>query len=107
MACPAARNLNLRLCQQGLEGLNGDIPSLSHVAQTLTQLQKEMHEFHISMIDIQERVASLEKHAAAPKCDKQEKVCLSYFPDTKLDFNVICIQRYFQPLTPLWVLRSE
>ena len=63
---------------QGLEGLNGDIPSLSHLAQTLSQLQKEMHEFHVSMVDVQERLATLEKHSDvvdAAKCvDKQEKV---------------------------------
>ena len=58
---------------QGLEGLNGDL-SLSHMGQTLTQIQKEMHEFHLSMLDIQERVSILEKQAVATKSEKQDKV---------------------------------
>ena len=37
-------------------------------------MQKEMHEFHVSMIDIQERVASLEKQAVTLKCEKHDKV---------------------------------
>ena len=73
-------------CFQGLEGLNGDLP-LAHVGQTLTQLQKEMHEFHISMLDIQERVAILEKQAISAKTEKQEKVCVVRYTKARYVFR--------------------
>lgn len=60
------------------------------MGQTLTQLQKEMHEFHISMVDIQERVSFLEKQAFAAKSEKHVKV-----------INVVWFG-YWAHVFPLW-----